>query len=122
MESSFEPSAKPLKCPPGRKCSARGLFQITEDTAGDAGYDHSIISDPSSQKNIEYGIKAGIYVLYQKTYWDWYGKGNIKKGLMWYHGDTPSVNEAYANRILKCEKCLKNNPCCVKKCLGELHN
>lgn len=120
-ESSFDPNAIPT-CPEGEKCSARGAFQITEATAKDAGYDHSKISNPSSQANIEYGIKAGVYILYQKTYWNWYGKGDIRSGLMYYHGNKdPSVNKSYADSILNCEKCLKNKEQCINNCLELTH-
>ena len=100
-ESSFNPNVQ------STTSTARGLMQVTKGAAKDAGYDYNLLFDGATN------IQAGSS--YLKLRIDWAGE-NVTRGLEGYGTGT-----GYADNILKCEECLKENPCDTKVCLKLIH-
>ncbi|MDD4591753.1 MAG: lytic transglycosylase domain-containing protein [Parabacteroides sp.] len=99
-ESTFDPNEK------NKKSSATGLMQVTTGAASDAGYKGKNMYDPITN------VQAGSTYLKLRVKW---AHGNVKSGLNGYGTGT-----GYANDILDCEKCLKENPCKADDCLEKV--
>jgi len=108
-ESSFNPgvTGTPFRNRRGVPQVARGLMQVTQDAAKDAGFDYNRLFDPA------YNIQAGS--TYLKLRIEWEG-GNTVRGLNGY-----GTGPGYANNILKCVRCLKDKGCAPQECLNIIH-
>jgi membrane-bound lytic murein transglycosylase MltF len=103
LESSHDPNAR------HRSKTETGLMAMTEDAAKDVGYTLSDMTN--NAKN----VGAGSLYLQLRIKWE---KGNIEAGMRGYGG-----REDYpVDKILECEKCLKEDPCGdPKRCLRKIH-
>lgn len=72
-------------------------MQITKSAAKDAGYSHSLMTDPATN------IMAGSKYIKLRLKWS---KGDIEKALNGY-----GTGDGYSVNILRAEKCLKSKGC-----------
>jgi hypothetical protein len=97
-ESRFDPEAK------NKMSSATGLMQMTKAAAKDAGYPHTLMTDPSIN------IKAGSKYIKLRLKWS---NGDINRALNGY-----GTGDGYSVDILRAEKCLKDSGC--ESCLNSI--
>jgi RHS repeat-associated protein len=110
-ESSFDPAgANP-------NSSAVGLMGVEKGAASDLNIPYNTLSDPATN------IAAGSQYLHRRIDWKppFGAGGDVRTGLANY-----GTGEPYADSILKCEKCLKEeaqkaSDCKTKDCLEPLH-
>jgi RHS repeat-associated protein len=110
-ESSFDPAgANP-------NSSAAGLMGVEKGAASDLNIPYNTLSDPATN------IAAGSQYLHRRIDWKppFGAGGDVRTGLANY-----GTGEPYADSILKCEKCLKEeaqkaSDCKTKDCLDPLH-
>ncbi len=110
-ESSFDPAGA------NSGSSAVGLMGVEKGAAQDLNIPYNTLSDPA--KN----IAAGSQYLHRRIDWKppFGAGGDVRIGLANY-----GTGEPYADSILKCEKCLKDEAqkdvaCKTKDCLEPLH-
>ena len=110
-ESSFDPKGK------NPNSSAVGLMGVERGVANDLNIPYKTLSDPA--KN----IAAGSRYLHRRIDWKppFGAGGDVRAGLGNY-----GTGEPYADSILECEKCLKEEAkkdaaCKTKDCLEPLH-
>jgi soluble lytic murein transglycosylase-like protein len=102
-ESSHDPDA------PHTSKTETGLMAMTKDAATDVGYTLSDLRD--NAKNVAAGSTYLKLTIKRK--------GSLGAGMRSY-----GTGETYpVDKILECEKCLKNNPCNdnPQKCLDKIH-
>jgi RHS repeat-associated protein len=110
-ESSFDPAG----ANPGS--TAVGLMGVEKGAASDLNIPYNTLSDPATN------IAAGSQYLHRRIDWKppFGAAGDVRTGLANY-----GTGEPYADSILKCEKCLKEEAqkpaaCKTKDCLEPLH-
>jgi len=106
-ESTFDPDASR----PGSQ-SARGLLGVTDAAATQVGVAYDELGDPATN------IGPGSAYLAWRIHLN---HGNVRNGL-WGYG----TGKAYADSLLKCEKCMvshtkDSDECKTKNCLEPLH-
>ncbi len=88
---------------------------MTKAVAKELGVDHDDLGDAATN------IATGSRYLHRRIDWKNWSNGDVRKGLAGY-----GEGLDYADSILKCEKCLKDNAdksaeCKTKECLRPLH-